>query len=95
MKINPKDGGNTHIEKQIKKIANSMEKEFIKMMVNKMSETVKNSEDNSSMNYYKSLLNNEYADLIAKQEGGIGIARLIENQLLNKKVISSYNKGEK
>jgi Rod binding domain-containing protein len=63
-------------------IAQGMEKEFVKFLVAKMREnTGREEEDSSEMNYYNSLIDDEYADLYVKQNAGKNLQEVILRQI--------------
>ena len=67
------------------KVASSMEAEFLKLMLEKMQDTVtKDEKDSGEEAYYKSLLLRERANIMAARDKGIGIKELILDQIYPK-----------
>ncbi len=63
-------------------IAQGMETQFINNLMNEMDKTiVSENPDNSSTKYYKSLLSNERAKIMASTDNGIGLKDLILDQI--------------
>lgn len=79
-----------------KQVAKAMEKEFAQFMISKMRDTVdKHNPDGSELNYYNSLLDSEYADVMTNQNNGLGIQELILNQISpNHKKLGKINMPE-
>jgi len=70
------------LDEQIERVAQGMETQFINYMIEKMRKNIpKNKTPSSTENYYQSLLNYERAKLIAKQNKGTGLQKLIIEQL--------------
>ena len=75
-----------------KKVANGMERQFVEFMVNQMNKTVgKEDEQDSGMNYYKSLLNSERSKSITENRGGVGVQELILNQIYPERLRTPQN----
>lgn len=89
VKINP-DSSNINSQRQkinpikpYEDIAEGMEANFTRMMLAEMRKTVqKESPDSPSMNYYNSLLDSERADLMAKSDSGLGVKKVILDQIV-------------
>ena len=65
-----------------KKVASSMETQFLNFMISKMKNTInKNNPESSAVEYYNGLINKERSDIMAKNNGGLGIQKLILNQI--------------
>ena len=65
-----------------KKVASSMETQFLNFMISKMKNTInKNNPESSAIEYYNGLINKERSDIMAKNNGGLGIQKLILNQI--------------
>lgn len=88
MKINPQSLAlsNTHRTNPVKPfedIAEGMEANFTSHMLAEMRKTVpKESPDSSAMEYYNSLLDYERAQLMAKSDSGLGIKKVILDQIV-------------
>lgn len=69
--------------KQYEEIAEGMETTFTSHMLAEMRKTIpKESPESSSMNYYNSLLDSERAQLMAKSESGLGVKKVILDQIV-------------
>lgn len=69
--------------KPYRAVAQNMEAEFIKFLLQEMEKTViKEEEDSGETSFYKSLLSNEYAQLMATKDGGLGLQQLILPQIV-------------
>ncbi|MBG07567.1 MAG: hypothetical protein CME68_02340 [Halobacteriovoraceae bacterium] len=65
-----------------KKVASSMETQFLNFMISKMKNTInKNNPESSAVEYYNGLINKERSNIMAKNNGGLGIQKLILNQI--------------
>ena len=94
---NSQTGWDKYIPKPYKKVAGSMEKECLNFMISKMNQTVKSDTKNSSaMDYYQGIMNKERSSIMAKNNGGVGIQKLILDQIypshLRNKVTYEYFK---
>lgn len=69
------------VPKQYKQIAEGMETQFAKMMLDQMRKTVAKSDQSSASNYYDDVLSYERAKMMTKGEG-LGIQKLILEQIL-------------
>ena len=59
-----------------------MEENFIKFMIEKMRKSVPTTEkDSTAQSYYKSLIDQERAKIMASTNGGIGLQKLILEQI--------------
>lgn len=73
----------TNPVKPFEDIAEGMEANFTSHMLAEMRKTVpKETEDSSSMQYYNSLLDYERAQLMAKSDSGLGIKKVILDQIV-------------
>lgn len=64
-------------------IAEGMEANFTSHMLAEMRKTIpKENPDSSAMEYYNSLLDYERAQLMAKSEGGLGVKKVILDQIV-------------
>jgi Rod binding domain-containing protein len=69
--------------KPFKEIAQGMEANFTSHMLAEMRKTVpKESPDSSAMEYYNSLLDYERAQLMAKSDSGLGVKKVILDQIV-------------
>lgn len=88
MKINPQafaasNSQRTNPVKPFEDIAEGMEANFTSHMLAEMRKTVpKESPDSSAMEYYNSLLDYERAQLMAKSDSGLGIKKVILDQIV-------------
>ena len=63
-------------------VAQGMEKQFLEFMISQMKNSVNRAEEpDSAMNYYESLLTEEQAQQITSQNGGLGLQKLILDQV--------------
>lgn len=79
--------GNTAKFKNVPKpyldVAKGMEKQFIGHMIKQMKSTVQSEKpDSSATQYYKSLMDDERAGIMADTENGIGLKDIILDQIL-------------
>lgn len=73
----------TNPVKPFEDIAEGMEANFTSHMLAEMRKTVpKETEDSSAMSYYNSLLDYERAQLMAKSDSGLGIKKVILDQIV-------------
>jgi Rod binding domain-containing protein len=64
-------------------IAESMEANFTSHLLQEMKKTVpKDNPDSAPMDYYNSLLDSERAQLMAKSDSGLGVKKIILNQIV-------------
>lgn len=88
MKINPQAQALTTAQKSnpvkpYEDIAEGMESNFTSHMLAEMRKTVpKETPDSSAMEYYNSLLDYERAQLMAKSDSGLGIKKVILDQIV-------------
>ena len=87
MKINPDFKSQTlqknNPVKPYEEIAEGMETSFTSHMLAEMRKTVgKEDPESSSMDYYNSLLDYERAQLMAKSESGLGVKKVILDQIV-------------
>jgi Rod binding domain-containing protein len=69
--------------KPFEEIAEGMEANFTSHMLAEMRKTIpKENPDSSAMEYYNSLLDYERAQLMAKSDSGLGIKRVILDQIV-------------
>ena len=69
--------------KPFQDIAEGMETSFTQHMLAEMRKTVnKETPDSSAMDYYSSLLDSERAQLMAKSDSGLGIKKVILDQIV-------------
>ncbi len=79
----PNQNKPTNPVKPFEEIAEGMEANFTSHMLAEMRKTVpKETEDSSAMNYYNSLLDYERAQLMAKSDSGLGIKKVILDQIV-------------
>ena len=89
MKINPQayslptDSQRKNPVKPFEEIAEGMEANFTTHMLAEMRKTIpKETPDSSAMEYYNSLLDYERAQLMAKSDSGIGVKKIILDQIV-------------
>lgn len=74
---------NTNPVKPYEEIAEGMETSFTQHMLAEMRKTVpKESPDTPAMDYYNSLLDTERAQLMAKSDSGLGVKKVILDQIV-------------
>lgn len=69
------------IPKAYKDVASGMEKQFAEFMITQMNNSIGSEETNSGAKYYKSLLNSERADVMATKDQGLGLQKVILDQI--------------
>lgn len=87
MKVNsgimPIPAQRTNPVKPYEDIAEGMEANFTEHMLREMRKTIpKETPDSSAMEYYNSLLDYERAQLMAKSDSGLGVKRVILDQIV-------------
>lgn len=88
LKISPSNSNlaaqqRTNPVKPYEDIAEGMEANFTSHMLAEMRKTIpKESPDSSAMEYYNSLLDYERAQLMAKSESGLGVKKVILDQIV-------------
>ena len=92
-----------NIPKEYLKIAESMEAQYINHMLAELDKTIiQENPDTAAQKYYKSLVQSERAQIMAKSENGIGIKDLILDQIYpqhmrrpinNKHAINQYQQN--
>jgi Rod binding domain-containing protein len=88
LKVNPQTLTNlnskiTNPVRPYEEIAEGMEASFTSHMLNEMRKTVpKESPDSSAMEYYNSMLDSERSQLMAKSETGLGVKKIILDQIV-------------
>ena len=70
-----------YIPDPYKNVAKGMEKQFAEFMVTQMESSTGAKETNSSAKYYKSLMNSERADMMATKDQGLGLQKVILDQI--------------
>jgi Rod binding domain-containing protein len=70
-----------YIPKAYKDVASGMEKQFAEFMITQMNNSVGAEETNSGAKYYKSLMNSERADIMATKDQGLGLQKVILDQI--------------
>jgi Rod binding domain-containing protein len=81
IKGNPAVKTPQNIPKVYKNIAEGMERQFLQYMLEKMKDTAKTENQDSATKYYNSLMNNEHAKAMAKKDGGLGLQKMILQQI--------------
>ncbi|MGE3609632.1 MAG: rod-binding protein [Bacteriovoracaceae bacterium] len=73
----------TNPVKPYEDVAEGMEANFTSYMLQEMRKTVpKETPDSSAMEYYNSLLDSERAELMAKSDSGLGVKKVILDQIV-------------
>lgn len=75
------DSSLKYVPKKYKEFARGMEKQFAQFMVEQMNKTSGAKEGGTGEQYYKSLLVSERSDMLTKKDGGLGLQKLILNQI--------------
>lgn len=71
-----------NIPKQYLEVAEGMEAQYINYMMNELNKSVQSeSPESSAEKYYKSLINSERAEIMAKTDNGVGIKDLVLDQI--------------
>ena len=71
-----------YVPKEIMKVAEGMESQFINHMINEMRKTVnKNEPMNQAERFYNSKLDEEYAKIMSETKSGLGLKEMIIEQL--------------
>ncbi len=90
MKVNPNTQKLSTTEsqkqmlKQLKEVASGMEEQFANLLIQEMKKSIdKNEESSSAMKIYESMLDQEYARILA-QQGQLGLSDVIVKQLAPK-----------
>ena len=72
-----------NVPKPYMDVAKGTEKQFISYMISQMNNSVKSeNKDSSAEKYYKGLMDNERADIMANTKNGIGMKDLVLDQIL-------------
>ena len=80
------------LEKQLKEVSQGMEEQFAGMLIQEMRKSIDRNEDGSTaMKIYESMLDQEYARILAEQ-GQLGLGDVIIKQLAPK--INLTNNGQ-
>ncbi|MBW4054566.1 MAG: flagellar biosynthesis protein FlgJ [Proteobacteria bacterium] len=98
----PKDGGalTEKQRQQAKKVSQDFEALFVGMMMKSMRATVGKDTltgGGHGDEVYRSMLDQEYANAAVKQGGGLGIAKIIEKDIIrqeSRKIVSTVNTKE-
>lgn len=69
------------IPKAYKDVASGMEKQFAEFMITQMESSIGSEDTNSAAKYYKSLMNSERADVMATKDQGMGLQKVILDQI--------------
>ena len=74
-----------YIPKEYVKVAQGMEKQFAEFMINQMKRSVQKADTESSAeSYYNSLIDSKRADMMVSQGEGLGISKMILDQIYPK-----------
>lgn len=72
------------LDEAIDKVAEGMEEQFAKFLINEMKKSApKNEDDDNAMNIYESFMDDEHAKILAQNET-LGVAKLVKEQLKQK-----------
>ena len=82
-----------YVPKEYRELASNMESQFAKLMLDQMNNTVERSEgeNDSATNIYRDLLTTEQADLLSKNNGGLGLQDIALDQIYPKKFRNQAN----
>jgi Rod binding domain-containing protein len=69
------------IPSSVKKIAQDYEAQFAELMLQEMKKTVEQGELDTGSEFYQSLLQKEQANSLTQNNGGLGIQKMILNQI--------------
>ena len=75
------DSSLKYVPQKHKDFARGMEKQFAQFMVEQMNKTSGSKETGTGAQYYKSLLVSERSDMLTKKDGGLGLQKMILNQI--------------
>lgn len=71
-----------HVPKEVMKVAEGMESQFINHMINEMRKTVNKTEPmNQAERFYNSKLDEEYSKIMSETKSGLGLKEMIIEQL--------------
>ncbi len=73
-----------YIPKAYVDVAKGMEKQFLNYMLEQMKKTTEEKEGDTSSQYYNSLMTSERAGIMSEQNEGMGISKLILDQIYPK-----------
>jgi Rod binding domain-containing protein len=92
-KSNPSKIFENNVPEEYKKVAEGMESQFARLMIEQMKKTVeKNEEGSSAQDFYDSVMTNEYADLMSKGDG-LGLQKVILDQLYPQRLQNNFKKS--
>lgn len=81
-----------NIPKAYRDVAQGMEAQFVNHMLTEMRKSIgKDEDDSSSMDYYNSLLDSERAKIMTEKDGGMGIQKLIIDEIYPKRLRQQQN----
>ena len=89
-----------YIPQQYVKVAQGLEEQFAKFMIDEMEKTTGKQDSSTAENYYQSLLNSQRAKIMAETSGGLGLQEMILEQIYpakfrNKEAYELYLKNSK
>lgn len=70
-----------YVPSEYKDVAKGMEKQFAEFMIQQMENSVGSTSNNSAAKYYKSLMNSERANVMATKDQGLGLQKVILDQI--------------
>jgi Rod binding domain-containing protein len=85
---------NDDVPKEYQEIAEGMESQFVDFLFTEMQKSIqKESPDSAATNYYNSLINYERAQTAAKQPDGLGLKKVILDQIYprQRKLLNTQN----
>lgn len=88
------------VPKEYREVAEGMESEFVNFLISEMRKTVnKEEEDSTAQDFYESMLDNEYSQILSKTRGGVGLQKIILDQiypqLQNQKKIEQFKEMQR
>ena len=97
---NPKQ----EIPEEYRRVARGIESQFIQYMIEQMKRTIDRVQpDSSALKFYRSILNNHQANIMAEKDNGLGLQKIILDQIYPQKmrffsekdVVNSYRDQSK
>ena len=72
----------SEVPKEYKEVATGMESQFADFLISEMRKTINKDEpESSASDFYESMLDNEYAQIMSKTRGGLGLQKVILDQI--------------
>lgn len=87
-----KDNNNLkYVPKPYLDVANGMESQFAKLMLEQMQKSIGKNDNDTSSNYYTSLLTDERSKMLTENSKGLGIKQMILDQIYPQKMRNKIN----